>query len=80
MEQVHLRIDSKGRLCIPPEMREQIGDSAILKKTPEGFLLIPGQPTSFLDEFRRVIASEPPRTGTPENWTPSRMKSIWSTT
>lgn len=79
MEQVHLKIDSKGRLCIPPEIREQIGDSAILKKTSEGFLLMPGQPTNFLDEFRKIIASEPPRTGKPENWSPSKMKSIWST-
>lgn len=78
MEQVHLKIDSKGRLCIPPEIREQIGDSAILKKTPEGFLLIPGRPTNFLDEFRKAIVSEPPRTGKPENWPPSKMKSIWS--
>ena len=79
LEQFHLKIDSKGRLCIPPEIREQIGDSAILKKTSEGFLLMPDQPTNFLDEFRKIIASEPPRTGKPENWSPSKMKSIWST-
>ncbi len=59
---------------------EQIGDIAILKKTNEGFLIMPGQPRSFLDEFRKVIASEPPRTGKPENWSPSKMKAIWSPT
>lgn len=80
MQQVHLKIDSKGRLCIPPEIREQIGDSAILKKTSEGFLIVPGQPRSFLDDFRKVITSEPPRTGKPENWSPSKMKTVWSTT
>jgi bifunctional DNA-binding transcriptional regulator/antitoxin component of YhaV-PrlF toxin-antitoxin module len=80
LEQVHLKIDSKGRLCIPPEVREQIGDSAIIKKTSEGFLIVPGKPISFLDEFRKVIASEPPRTGKPENWPPSKMKAVWSTT
>ncbi|MEM2889597.1 MAG: hypothetical protein QXR42_09045 [Candidatus Bathyarchaeia archaeon] len=79
MEHVHLKIDSKGRLYIPPEIREQIGDNAILKKTSEGFLLMPGQSTNFLDEFRKIIASEPIRTGKPENWSPSKMKSIWST-
>jgi len=79
LEQVHLKIDSKGRLCIPPEIREQIGDTATLKKTPEGFLIVPGKPANFLDEFRKIIASEPPRTGKPENWPPSKMKSIWST-
>jgi bifunctional DNA-binding transcriptional regulator/antitoxin component of YhaV-PrlF toxin-antitoxin module len=80
LEQVHLKIDSKGRLCIPPEIREQIGDSAIIRKTNEGFLIMPDHPRSFLDEFCRVIASEPPRTGKPENWSPSKMKAVWSTT
>ena len=80
MEHVQLKIDSKGRLCIPPEIREQIGDIAILKKTNEGFLIMPGQARNFIDEFRKVIASEPPRTGKPENWPPSKMKAIWSTT
>jgi bifunctional DNA-binding transcriptional regulator/antitoxin component of YhaV-PrlF toxin-antitoxin module len=78
LEETQLKIDSKGRLCIPPEIREQIGDTAILKKTDEGFLIMPGKPRSFLDEFRKVIASEPPRTGKPENWPPSKMKAIWS--
>jgi len=80
LNQVQLKIDSKGRLYIPPEIREQIGDTAILKKTSEGFLIVPGQSENFMDEFRRVIASEPPRTGKPENWPPSKMKAIWSTT
>lgn len=80
MEHVQLKIDSKGRLCIPPEIREQIGDIAILKRTNEGFLIMPGQARNFIDEFRKVIASEPPRTGKPENWPPSKMKAIWGTT
>ena len=80
MEQFQLKIDSKGRICIPPEIREQIGDTAILKKTSEGFLIMPGQARNFIDEFRKVIASEPPRTGKPENWPPSKMKAMWSTT
>jgi bifunctional DNA-binding transcriptional regulator/antitoxin component of YhaV-PrlF toxin-antitoxin module len=80
LEHVQLKIDSKGRLCIPPEIREQIGDIAILKRTNEGFLIMPGQARNFIDEFRKVIASEPPRTGKPENWPPSKMKAIWGTT
>jgi bifunctional DNA-binding transcriptional regulator/antitoxin component of YhaV-PrlF toxin-antitoxin module len=79
LEEIHLKIDSKGRICIPLDIREQIGDTAILKKTSEGFLIVPGKSVSFLDEFRKVITSEPPRTGKPENWAPSKMKSIWST-
>jgi len=80
LDETQLKIDSKGRLYIPPEIREQIGDTAILKKTDEGFLIVPGQPRNFLDEFCKVIVSEPPRTGKPENWPPSKMKGIWSTT
>jgi len=80
MDEVQLKIDSKGRLYIPPHIREQIGDVALLKKTPEGFLIVPGHSSSFFEEFHKVIASEPPRTGKPENWPPSKMKAMWSTT
>lgn len=76
-EEVLLKIDSKGRLYIPQNIREQIGNVVTLKKTSNGYLILPGKPKSFLDEFRRVILSEPQRTGTPENWPPSKMKAIW---
>jgi bifunctional DNA-binding transcriptional regulator/antitoxin component of YhaV-PrlF toxin-antitoxin module len=79
MDEIQVKVDSKGRLCIPADMREQIGDTAIIKKTSEGFLILPGKPTNFMEEFRKVIASEPPRTGKPENWPPSKMKAVWST-
>lgn len=77
MEEVRLKIDSKGRLYIPPHIREQIGDTVTLKKTSKGFLISPGKRSDFLEEFRKTITSEPPRTGKPENWAPSKMKSIW---
>ncbi|MEM2954098.1 MAG: hypothetical protein QXU21_07510 [Candidatus Bathyarchaeia archaeon] len=79
MGEVHLKIDSKGRLYIPADVREQIGDIVTLKKTREGFLIVSGKPRNFMEEFRKVIASEPPRTGEPENWPPSKMKNVWST-
>jgi DNA-binding transcriptional regulator/RsmH inhibitor MraZ len=78
MDEIQVKVDSKGRLCIPADMREQIGGTAIIKKTNEGFLILPGKPTNFMEEFRKVIASEPPRTGKPENWPPSKMKAVWS--
>jgi bifunctional DNA-binding transcriptional regulator/antitoxin component of YhaV-PrlF toxin-antitoxin module len=77
MEEVHLKIDSKGRLCIPAEIREEIGDVAILKKTSKGYLIVPGKKEDFLEEFRKLITSEPRRTGKPEFWPPSKMKDIW---
>lgn len=79
-EQVTLKIDSKGRMCIPSEIREEIGDTATLKKTPDGYLIVPGKREDFLEEFRRVITSKHRRTGKPENWSPEKMKSIWSKT
>jgi bifunctional DNA-binding transcriptional regulator/antitoxin component of YhaV-PrlF toxin-antitoxin module len=79
LDQINLKIDSKGRLCIPAEIREEIGDIATLKKTPEGYLIIPGKSENFLEEFRRVISSEPKRKGKPELVSPEEMKSIWRT-
>jgi DNA-binding transcriptional regulator/RsmH inhibitor MraZ len=80
MEQVHLKIDSKGRLCIPQKIREQIGNTATLKQTPEGFLIVPGKLTNFQEEFRKAICSEPKRKAKPKLITPKEMKSIWKTT
>jgi bifunctional DNA-binding transcriptional regulator/antitoxin component of YhaV-PrlF toxin-antitoxin module len=78
MEEVHLKIDAKGRICIPVEIRKHIGDVAILRRTPEGYLIAPGQKADFLEEFRKAITSKHRRTGKPENWQPEKMKSIWS--
>lgn len=78
-EQIHLKVDSKGRLCIPSQIREEIGETAILKKTSEGYLIIPGKPANFLEEFKKVISSEPKRTGKPKLVSPEEMKSIWRT-
>lgn len=79
MEQFTLKIDSKGRLCIPAGIREEIGDIAILKKTSEGYLLIPGKGEAFLDEFKRVMTSQPKRKGKPHLASAEQMKSIWRT-
>jgi bifunctional DNA-binding transcriptional regulator/antitoxin component of YhaV-PrlF toxin-antitoxin module len=78
MGEVQLKVDSKGRLYIPPDIREQIGDIVTLKRTKEGFLIAPGKPRNFMEEFLKVITSEPLRTGKPENWPPSKMKAVWS--
>ena len=79
MEHVNLKIDSKGRMCIPAKIREEIGDTATIKRTPQGFLLIPGKREDFLEEFKKLITSEPKRKGKPKLATPEEMKSVWRT-
>ena len=76
MEQT-VKVDSKGRICIPAEIRAEIGDTALIKKTPEGYLIIPGKRGDFLDEFKKLITSEPKRKGKPKLASPEEMKSIW---
>ena len=78
MEQV-VKVDSKGRICIPAEIREEIGDTAIIKKTPRGYLILPGKQRDAHEKLVQLLNSEPQRTGKPENWSPEKMKSIWKT-
>ena len=77
--EVQSKVDSKGRITIPPELRKEIGDTVVLRETPEGIMIIPGKAVDFIEEFQKTITSEPPRTGKPENWPPSRMKAVWRT-
>jgi bifunctional DNA-binding transcriptional regulator/antitoxin component of YhaV-PrlF toxin-antitoxin module len=79
MEEIRLKLDSKGRICLPPEIREKIGNVATLKKTPDGYIITPGKNTDFLEEFQKTISSEPKRTGKPKLASPQQMKSIWRT-
>jgi DNA-binding transcriptional regulator/RsmH inhibitor MraZ len=78
-EQVSLKVDLKGRIRIPAEFREEIGDAAIMKRTTEGFLIIPGKPENFIESFNKIITSEPKRKGKPKLATPEQMKAIWRT-
>ena len=80
MPEIIVKIDSKGRICIPAEIREQIGNFITLKRTPEGFLMLPGKRQDAVEELRKIINSKHCRTGKPENWSPEKMKSIWSKT
>ena len=72
---MRLRVDSKGRILLPEEIRKELGGIVILERTKDGFLL--KKEKTFLEEFKEVISSDPPRTGEPENWPPSEMKKIW---
>ena len=80
IEQINVKVDSKGRICIPAEIRQEIGDTATLKRTPQGFLLLPGKKEDAKEKLRKIIQSKHKRTGKPENWSPEKMKSIWGKT
>jgi len=77
MEEVELKMDAKGRICLPPDIRDEMGDTVIATRTPEGILITPGRRKGFIEEFNRAISAEPERTGAPENWPPEKMKEIW---
>jgi AbrB family looped-hinge helix DNA binding protein len=78
-QQLTVKIDSKGRICIPAEIRDVLGDTATIKKTPKGILLLPGKREDFLEEFKKLITSEPKLKGKPKLTTPEEMKSVWRT-
>ncbi len=71
------KIDTKGRVLIPPEFREGLGVHIVIKKTEAGVVLVPGRKEDRVAEFLKVLESEPRRTGKPTNPGPARMKSIW---
>jgi len=77
MNEVEVKVDSKGRIRLPAELREEVGEVAVLMRTPEGLLIKTGKRGDFLEGFKQVMTSEPMRTGVPENWVPKRMKAIW---
>ena len=53
MEQV-VKVDSKGRICIPAEIREEMGDTITIKKTQRGYLLLPGKQKDFLRRIQEI--------------------------
>jgi bifunctional DNA-binding transcriptional regulator/antitoxin component of YhaV-PrlF toxin-antitoxin module len=78
MEEARVKVDSKGRIRIPPEMREGLGEVVALRRTPDGILVSPeSKSKDFFEGFRSTLLSNPPRTGKPENWSPGRMKEVW---
>ncbi len=77
LDEALVKVDSKGRICISHEFREQLRDVVKLKKTRRGISLSPGETGVFIEEFRKLLLSEPRRTGIPENPPAKEMKEIW---
>jgi len=79
-QKVTAKVDSKGRICIPAEIRDEIGNVVVFKKTSEGFLILPGKRQDAAEELEKIINSKHRRTGKPEDWSPEKVKSIWGKT
>ncbi|MGA2665943.1 MAG: AbrB/MazE/SpoVT family DNA-binding domain-containing protein [Nitrososphaerales archaeon] len=75
-------VDEKGRVTIPAEFREGLGDEVVVTRTKAGVLISPGTKKDFIEEFLELVESEPRRTGRgkPSNPSPAAMKGIWHET
>jgi len=77
------KIDSKGRILLPPALRSELdlepGDTVSLRKTREGVIVTRGGGTDYISRLRQMLETSPSRLGKPSNPTPSKMKRIWKT-
>jgi bifunctional DNA-binding transcriptional regulator/antitoxin component of YhaV-PrlF toxin-antitoxin module len=73
-------LDGKGRVVIPPELRERLGDHITFKQTEGGILLVPGEKEDPVADFLKMIETEPRRKRKPTFPSPAEMKSIWKET
>jgi len=74
--EIKVKIDSKGRMILPPAVRKEIGNNPALKKTSKGHLITPSKQNDFIEKFNKLITSEPRRVGKPKLVTPEEMKSV----
>jgi DNA-binding transcriptional regulator/RsmH inhibitor MraZ len=79
------KIDSKGRVSLPREIHEMLGDMVELKAIGKQRVLLSGVRKGSIekkrkkkDNFAALLDTEPRRIGKPENPTPEEMKSIWN--
>ena len=53
MEQVTVKVDAKGRICIPAEIREEIGDVVTIKNSKR-IPLAPGKAKGFSGRLQKA--------------------------
>jgi len=79
------RVDSKGRISLPREVREMLGDVVQLEPIGKEKVVLsrsrtPRSPRGKKakdQDFWKQFDREPRRTGKPENPSPEEMKAIW---
>jgi len=80
MSYFEVKVDSKGRIVIPPEVRRELQTdhhrSLLIRRTPVGYILERGKGETFFERFRKLISSEPERTGKPLNLPASRARRV----
>jgi AbrB family looped-hinge helix DNA binding protein len=83
VDAVSAKIDSKGRILLPPALRSELdlepGDTVSLKKTREGVVVTRGGKADYKSRLKQMLETPPPRLGKPLNPPPSKMKKIWKT-
>ncbi|HZW57983.1 MAG TPA: AbrB/MazE/SpoVT family DNA-binding domain-containing protein [Nitrososphaerales archaeon] len=82
-----VKVDSKGRVSLPREFREMVGDTVEITPVGREKVLLSRASKSSAKvrrkrsearDFSQLLDKEPRRTGKPENPSPGEMKSIWS--
>ena len=82
------KVDSKGRVSLPREIREMLGDTVevravgkrkvLLSPAMKGAKTRKSKVLVAEENFMKVLDEEPARIGKPENPSPEEMKSIWN--
>ena len=76
------RVDSKGRVSLPREMHEIVGDVVEIKPVGKQSILIERarnpKRRKEVASLAKLLDKEPRRTGKPQNPSPDEMKSIWN--
>ena len=84
MAVVVAKLDSKGRISLPREIREMVGDVVEMKPVGNNRVLLQradvrmSKKKNETADFIELNDKEPKRTGKPENPSPNEMKSIWN--
>jgi hypothetical protein len=79
IEQFTVKIDPEGKILLPKQVQNALGNTLTLKKTAKGYILTSKQYIAN-EKLKKIITGTHRRTGKPHNATPKEIKSIWDPT